>query len=316
MGFIIIPGIDISDADAALADVLNPKTFYSVAAPRKTGSMPTVALVAGSNAYPQGYHVGDALGLSHVDTNLDPALISAGVNIFGVVGTLGYFDRWYPTPIDLSHGEIIIPVDQSQNAPALIDSSHRQNYLDDVANYIKRIVSALAITDGESITTIDQSHDEPVAIISEGGAQLLIAGAVADDGGVETDETAAARDATANDMTLLPAAPAVGDAYMIGSTVKANRFWLNIGTAGAGNWTLVMKYWNGAAWANCVDEVETSAQFMSSGLKYWQHTPQGDWALSVIQGMNLYWVRIELTNFVNLVTQPLGTQAWSEIFGS
>jgi hypothetical protein len=31
-------GVDVSDADAAVGEVLAPKTFYSVAAPRKTGT--------------------------------------------------------------------------------------------------------------------------------------------------------------------------------------------------------------------------------------------------------------------------------------
>jgi hypothetical protein len=113
-------------------------------------------------------------------------------------------------------------------------------------------------------------------------------------------------------MTLLPAAPAVGDAYMLGSTYKAHRLWLNVGTAGAGNWTLQLKYWDGAAWANAVDEIDTTNEFTASGLKYIQHTPQGDWASHAIQGMDLYWVRYEVVNFVNLVTQPKGTQAWWE----
>lgn len=312
MGFIKL-GVDISDANAAVSDVISPKTFYSLTPPKKTGTVATVTLAHASNAYPQGYHVGDALGLSHLEPNLDPAFISAGITIFGVLGTLGYFDRWYPTPVDLSHAEAVIPVDHSQNQPAPLSTLIRQSYVDDVAAFIKRLTPTMGLSDSETITTIDQSHNENIALGSEGGLQLLIAGAVADDGGVETDETAAARDATANDMTLLPAAPAVGDAYMLGATTKCAKFPINIGTAGAGNWTLVMKYWNGAAWVACVDEIDTSAQFQSSGLKLWQHTPQGDWALHVVQGMNLYWVRIEVTNFVNIVTQPLGTQSWSEL---
>lgn len=80
-------GIDISDADAAVGDVKSPKTFYSVATPKKTGTMPTVAIVAANDTYSAGYHAGDAGGLDAIDVHLAPANIKTGVNIFGKVGT-------------------------------------------------------------------------------------------------------------------------------------------------------------------------------------------------------------------------------------
>jgi hypothetical protein len=314
VGFIKIPGIDISPADALVSDVKSPKTFFSVAAPIKTGTMPTVALVAGSNAYPQGYHVGDALGLKHVDPNLQAAFILAGVNIFGTIGTSGLFDRWFPVTIHMAAPTVVAdPPDHTDSEPAAIDSDLIAVTGDDVAQGVKELTPSVALADAETHAAPDQTDSETPAIGSQLGLQMLIDGAVADDGGAETDETAAARNATANDMTLLPAAPAVGDAYMLGSRYPIEVFWLNIGTAGAGNWTLQMFYWDGAAWAACVDEVENSAQFQASGLKYWKHTPQGDWASHAIQGMDLYWVRIEVVGFVNLVTQPLGTQSWWEL---
>lgn len=315
MGFIVIPGVDVADADALVGDVLNPKTFYSVAPPRKTGTMPTVALAMGSNAYPAGYHVGDAMGLNHIEHNLQPAFVAAGIDIFGTVGTHGYFDRILPATIGGVNATAIVTVDQSVNKSlATLSTPHVESYIDAPASMIKRLTPTIASTDAQNvIAAADQNHNENAPIAGEAGFQMLIEGAVADDGGVETDETAAARSPAANDMTLLPAVPAVGDAYMLGSSYKAHRFWINIGTAGAGNWTLSMKYWDGGAWVACVDEVENSAQFMTSGMRYWQHTPQGDWALKVIQGKNLYWVRIEVTNYVNIVTQPLGTQSWWEV---
>jgi hypothetical protein len=314
MGFIKIPGIDISPADALVGDVLAPKTFFSVAAPIKTGVMPEVTLVAGSNAYPAGHHVGDVLGLKHIEPNLQAAFIVAGVNIFGTVGIYNAFDRWFPITIGLDAPVVSVkPIDESHNEDAPLTSSHVEVYDDQPASGVKRLTPTIVSVDAAAVVTPDHNQNTNAPLLAEGGCQMLIDGAVADDGGAETDETAEARDATANDMTLLPAAPAVGDAYMLGSTHKAHRFWINIGTAGSGNWTLVMKYWDGGAWVACVDEKDTTAQFQALGMKYWQHTPQGDWATKVIQGMDLYWVRIEVTNFVNLVTQPKGTQSWWEI---
>ena len=48
---------------------------------------PTVSLDPASNAYPEGYHLGDSGGLSAVDTDLVASKIKDGVAIFGVLGT-------------------------------------------------------------------------------------------------------------------------------------------------------------------------------------------------------------------------------------
>ena len=81
-------GADVSDADAAVGEVLDPKTFYSVAPPRKTGTMPTVAITAANDDYPAGYHAGNVGGLDAIDPNLASANIKSGVTIFGFLGTL------------------------------------------------------------------------------------------------------------------------------------------------------------------------------------------------------------------------------------
>ncbi|MDP2873517.1 MAG: hypothetical protein Q8P31_13420 [Bacillota bacterium] len=82
-----LTGVNVADADAAVANVLSPKTFYAVAAPKKTGTMPTVALAPASNAYPAGYHAG-AASLTAVEPDLVAAKIQTGQTIFGVAGTL------------------------------------------------------------------------------------------------------------------------------------------------------------------------------------------------------------------------------------
>jgi len=87
-GFSPSAGIDISDADAVEADVKAPKTFYSIAPPKKTGSMPTVTLDPDLNSYPGGYHAGNVGGLSAVDVDLIASNIKLGTTIFGVPGSL------------------------------------------------------------------------------------------------------------------------------------------------------------------------------------------------------------------------------------
>jgi len=82
----VVP-MDVSDANAAVGDVKDPKTFYSVAAPRKTGTMPTVAITAANDDYPAGYHAGNVGGLDAIDADLAPGNIKDGVTIFGKLGT-------------------------------------------------------------------------------------------------------------------------------------------------------------------------------------------------------------------------------------
>ncbi len=87
-GFVGVATVqDIADADALVGQVLNPRTFYSVTGARKTGTMATVALAPGANAYPAGYHVG-AASLTAVDGDLAAGNIADSITIFGVLGTL------------------------------------------------------------------------------------------------------------------------------------------------------------------------------------------------------------------------------------
>jgi len=91
-GFVGVATVqDIADADALVGQVLNPATFYSVTGARKTGTMPTVALAPGSNAYPAGYHVG-AANLTAVDGDLVTANIKNGITIFNIAGDVDVRD--------------------------------------------------------------------------------------------------------------------------------------------------------------------------------------------------------------------------------
>jgi hypothetical protein len=313
MGFIRIPGVDVSDADALVSDVKAPKTFYSIAPPRKLGTMPTVTVVAGSNTYPQGYHAGDALGLKHKEPNLQAAFISAGVNIFGTIGTYGYFDRYYPVIINSSLSVLALPAPaQSIGKNAPLVTVLKRAYDDQPADYIKRITPILS--SAKSVTTIaaaDQSIAKNAPI--KNGVCLLCDGFVEETAAaVQTDHTAEAREGTANDLNLCPMSDTVLDKIYIGSNYIFWQAQIQVGTVGAGNWTNVIYYWNGAAWTAVIDENDGSSSFFHapSGMKFISHTPQGDWALLNIMGMNLYWIMVRTDNFVNRVTKPLGSQIW------
>jgi len=308
----VMPGVDVADADAAVGNVLNPRTFYSVAPPRKTGIMPTVALNPALNVYPTGYHAG-AASLTTVDADLIKESIKAGVTIFGVGGIIiPSLEIRVPATLGSVDAEAIVPVNQSYNKNVPLTSPYNKAYDDQPGENIRRLTPAIALSKTHVIVPVNQSYNKNAPVGREGGVQMLVDGAVADDGGAQTDETAAARSPAVNDMTLLPVLPVAGDAYYIGFNYPFNRVWLNIGTAGNGNWALVEEYWNGA-WAALAGVIDNTNEFTVAGLNSVSFTKPGDWALTSILGMNLYWIRFRVSAFVSIVTQPLGTQGWCEV---
>jgi hypothetical protein len=139
-----------------------------------------------------------------------------------------------------------------------------------------------------------------------------VGGAIAydDSGPTFTDETAQANDATANDMTLLPATPAVNDAYYFGYASLWNWLNLKIGTAGAGTWTITWEYWNGSAWTALSGIYDTANGFRASGMNSVAFRRPDDWTNKDVNGVTLYWIRGRVSSYTSKTTQPLGTQAW------
>ncbi len=77
---------DSTDANAAITDVKDSKTFYAGGGARKTGTMPTVTLDPINDIVAAGYYA--ATTLHDVDGNLAVGNIKSGVTIFGFLGTL------------------------------------------------------------------------------------------------------------------------------------------------------------------------------------------------------------------------------------
>lgn len=219
---------------------------------------------------------------------------------------------WIPAWLDLTHAEAIVPADQTHNENAPITSEHEQAYGDAPADYIKRLTPAILCPDAQAIVAADQTYNKNAGIATLGGGHLLIDGAVADDGGAQVNETAVARSAAPNDMTLLPGLPVAGDAYYFGCTRTWDILRLNIGQAGAGTWTFHYEYWNGA-WVALPGVVDNTDRFRNAGINELRFTRPGDWALHIVQAMNLYWIRCRVNVFTAITVQPLGTQAWCEV---
>jgi hypothetical protein len=144
------------------------------------------------------------------------------------------------------------------------------------------------------------------------GLSYLIYAAIADDGGVQTDETVGANNATANDMTLLPPVPAVNDAYYFGFIVNlVDTIRVNIGIAGAGTWTVTWEYWNGGSWGALSNVVDGTTGFKAAaGSHDVNFDRPANWALTTVKTISAYWIRARVSAYTSVTTQPKGTQAW------
>ena len=172
--------------------------------------------------------------------------------------------------------------------------------------------------EGQSIDTTQEGRVFLGALVwaAQYSRADLIGAAVADDGGVTTDETSEAQESTANDMTLLPATVAVNDAYYFGATAVILKLWLYVGTAGAGDWAVTWEYWDGDSWETLTKGLDTIGTFRAAGLKYIVFVNPGDSATRTVGGVaGKYWVRARVTSVTTTTTQPKGTQSWVFVGG-
>ncbi len=138
----------------------------------------------------------------------------------------------------------------------------------------------------------------------------LIAAAVADDGGALTTETTAAINSTTNDMTLMPAVPAVNDAYYFGFGTAVTSLLLNISTAGVGTWTVAWEHWNGSSWVAVGAVTDGTTAFTVSGYCLVAFTTTA-WATTAVNSITKYWLRARVATYSAVTTQPKGKQAWA-----
>ena len=148
--------------------------------------------------------------------------------------------------------------------------------------------------------------------------KVELEGGVADDGGVETDETTEANSAAANDMTLCPAVPVNNDAFYYGFSDQAGAMTINVGTAqvvggGGGAVTITWEYSQGSdVWAALAGVTDGTDNYENSGENDVEWTIPGDWDTDEVGSIaDTYWVRARLTVVgAGPGTVPIGTQAW------
>ena len=140
------------------------------------------------------------------------------------------------------------------------------------------IMEGIADSTGTVTTALDYegAFGAGLDVLVRARNQGLAHAAIAEDGGVQTDETAEANDPSANDMTLTPAVPVVNDAYYFGHNEEFSQLKVWVTTAGA-NQTITWEYWNGA-WTALSGVTDGTSSFTTLGENIVSWTVPGDWA--------------------------------------
>lgn len=125
------------------------------------------------------------------------------------------------------------------------------------------------------------------------GKPALLAAAIADDGGVFTDETDDANDAGAGDVQVTPATPVVGDAFYVGFRRPFTAIEFDLDTAGADH-TITWEYWDGDSWESLSNVTDGTSDFTSDGTVTF--TAPTDWATTTINSQGpFYYVRARVS---------------------
>lgn len=195
-----------------------------------------------------------------------------------------------------------------------------------IAPYNKGVYNAegeeTEVIDYRIIARLNEPAEAIVTIADPTGARMqkynvasgAVGGAVADDGGAETDETTEANEDTADDMTLLPAAPALNDAYYFGFSGPFNAVQLDISTVAeaVGFFAITWEYSTGAdAWTALSGVTDGTNKYQNAGVNTIDWTIPDDWATDEVGAIaDLYWVRGRLTDNAAWTVVPLAKQAW------
>ncbi len=177
--------------------------------------------------------------------------------------------------------------------------------------------SGQGLVDGGFVatTTLNASvtdvADLPIASMPA-GARLDVKGAVADDGGSQTDETTEATDDSEDDMVLLPSSPTTTDAYYFGFDFPGRILTLEIGTAGVGDWIIVWEYYTSSGWSTLSDVDDQTEGFTEVGVKTVSYTIPRDWSSTTTESISAYWIRARVSSFTSITIPPRGTRAWWE----
>ena len=148
------------------------------------------------------------------------------------------------------------------------------------------------------------------------GRSKLVAAVLEDFGApsVYTSYTTASINVTADDVPLLPASPAVNDAFYFGFGSPFDGLSVNLTTPGVGSWATDREYWNGTAWTALQGQADNTNNWTVGQLKTVKFDRPIDWATRnmnavdpVFPNQALYYVRVKINLFTSMTTQPKAT---------
>ena len=143
-------------------------------------------------------------------------------------------------------------------------------------------------------------------LVDDGPIQTQIFVGLSDDGTLSfINETAAARDATADDINLM-VTPGLNDGFYFGGTVPFSGIEITLSTPGVGVWEITWQYWNGAAFVDLIGVVDNTVGWTQGGTQTVSWTVPGDWATDTLDSVTAYYARAQVTSFTSSTTAPLG----------
>ncbi len=152
-------------------------------------------------------------------------------------------------------------------------------------------------TDSDGIITYVHNFEGDIDILVRARNQGIAVAAIADDGGVLTDETDEANDVTADDVNLLPATPVADDQYYIAHAVdQFTRIKVDVTDINGSGSTITWQYFNGTIFTALSGVVDGTNNFENSGENIVSWDLPGDWATTTINTQGpFFYVRARLT---------------------
>ncbi|MHC4734711.1 MAG: hypothetical protein ACYTDW_09680 [Planctomycetota bacterium] len=155
---------------------------------------------------------------------------------------------------------------------------------------------------------------DTVDLIGEALANSLrgeaVAACIQDDASSYTDLTTEANESTADDV-VFPAAPADGDAILIGMSRPFTRALVNVTTAGVGTYTITWKYWDGDSWEALTGVTDDTTNLQTAGMNDVVFTQPSDWAASTINSQGPFYYIAAVIDAGTHTTDPLIGQIWA-----
>lgn len=124
------------------------------------------------------------------------------------------------------------------------------------------------------------------------------------------DLTSALNNSTATDAQPFPTGAGSNDAVYFGFRNKFSTLRANVGTAGAGTYTVAWEFWNGSAWTAVSGLSDGTTAFKTSGENLVSYTLPLTWVKTTVStSSSLYWLRAR-RDAGTVTTDPVLTQAW------